>query len=71
MDRENELKDISNELTDKFIEYQQRLERPFPLTSENLSGGVERYRADPYFHAKVESLVCGVMQTVSKYWRPN
>jgi hypothetical protein len=58
---------LYNELTDAFIEYQYRLDNPFPSKTETPEVMVLRYRSDPIFHNKVQSLVQGVMSIVLRH----
>lgn len=67
MMKNDSLEKIHDELVRKFIQYQYRTERPFPMTGDDFNGGVELYRTDAIFHQKVDRLVGGVMHTVSKY----
>ena len=57
---------IVDELTEKFIYYQWRLDNPMPSVSDD-----ERMRAafmsDPMFHRKVQALVVAVFDIVSPY----
>ena len=34
------------------------------------SKAIEKYRTDPYFHARVETVVCSVMSIVEEYFYP-
>ena len=58
---------LSDELTDAFIHYQHRLDCPFPSATETTESIIQKYRTDPIFHAKVMSLVSGVMCIVDKH----
>ena len=58
---------LHDELTEAFIVYQHRLEQPFPSATETKEAMIQKYMSDPLFHAKVASLVSGVMQIVSKH----
>jgi len=60
-------KALHDDLTDAFIVYQHRLEQPFPSATETMETMVQKYRNDPLFHARVASLVSGVMRLVSKH----
>lgn len=62
-------KDIAEELTSTFIDYQYRMDLPIPAPYETFDDRLLKYRADPIFHAKVDSLVAGVMHIVGKYIR--
>lgn len=58
---------LAEDLTDAFIEYQHRLDFPMPSPTETKEAVILKYRNDPMFHAKVNSLVAGVMRIVSKH----
>ena len=58
---------LRDELTDAFIHYQHRLDCPFPSDMETTDGIIQKYRTDHIFHAKVMSLVSGVMCIVDKH----
>jgi hypothetical protein len=58
---------LQNELTDAFIIYQHRLDCPFQNDMESLEAMRLKYMNDTIFHAKVTSLVCGVMRIISKH----
>ena len=58
---------LREELTDAFIVYQYRLDQPFPSATETREAMILKYRNDPLFHAKVTSMVSGVMYIVSKH----
>ena len=58
---------LRDELTDAFIHYQHRLDCPFPIATETTESIIQKYRTDPIFHAKVMSLVSGVMCIVDKH----
>lgn len=58
---------LADDLTEAFINYQHRLECPMPSATETKEAIILKYRSDPIFHAKVDSLVAGVMQIVSKH----
>lgn len=62
-----DMKSLRNELTDAFVGYQYRLEHPFPTTTETPEVRRLQYFNDPVFRCKVESLVSGVLQIVSKH----
>ena len=63
----NNFRKIADELTDKFINYQYRLENPFPSPTETPAAMLLKYRNDLIFHHKVQAMVAGVMSTVTKY----
>ena len=58
---------LHDELTEAFIGYQHRLDQPFPSATESPEAIRLKYMNDPIFHAKVASLVSGVMHIVSKH----
>lgn len=58
---------LSHELTEAFIGYQHRLDCPFPSATDSHAVIVARYNGDPIFRAKVDSLVAGVMDIVSRH----
>jgi hypothetical protein len=58
---------LENELTEVFITYQYRLDQPFQQINEGREKMELRYLSDPLFHAKVGSLVSGVMYIVGKH----
>lgn len=58
---------LFDDLTEAFILYQHRLETPFPSSTESPATLLVRYRNDPLFHARVRSLVSGVMAIVDKH----
>ena len=58
---------LADELTDAFIEFQWRLDNPFPAHDETQNIKLAKYHGDNIFHAKVQSMVCGVMHIVSKH----
>lgn len=60
-------KALASELTDAFIQYQHRLENPMPTANETLYMLKLKYHTDTMFRLKVDSLVAGVMQIVSKH----
>ena len=60
-------KALADDLTEAFINYQHRLDCPMPSATETKAAIILKYRSDPLFHAKVDSLVAGVMQIVSKH----
>ena len=57
---------LADELTDAFIDYQWRLENPFPLPDESREAKILKYQSDYMFSAKVRTIVSGVMVIVSK-----
>jgi len=58
---------LADDLTDAFINYQHRLDCPMPTATETPESIILKYRSDPLFHAKVESLAGGVMHILDKY----
>ena len=64
---ERNLRDLQDRLTDAFINYQYRLERPMPNATETLEIKHARYLNDPMFHARVTSLTAGVTDIVIKW----
>lgn len=60
-------KALSDDLTKAFIGYQHRLDCPMPIPHETEEMLILKYRTDPIFHAKVESLVSGVMRIVGEH----
>lgn len=60
-------KALSDALTKAFIGYQHRLDCPMPIPHETEEMIILKYRTDPIFHAKVKSLVSGVMQIVGEH----
>lgn len=58
---------ISDDLTKAFIGYQHRLDCPMPTPHETEEMIILKYRTDPIFHAKVKSLVSGVMRIVAEH----
>ena len=58
---------LADDLTEVFIAYQHRLDCPMPNPTETEEAIYLKYRSDPIFHAKVDSLVAGVMHTIHKH----
>lgn len=56
-----------DDLLDAFIQYQWRLDNPYPAPNETKDMMILKYRSDPIFHHKVRSMTSGVMQIVGKY----
>lgn len=56
-----------DELVRAFIEYQWRLDNPYPAISETKEVMLDKFINDSIFHNKVRSLASGVMQIVSKH----
>ena len=67
-----DMRKLNDELRDLFIEYQWRLDCPFPqaIPEDSLSVIIKPsehlYRTNPLFHSKVEAMVAGVMHVVRK-----
>lgn len=61
-----DMRRLDYELTEAFIGYQHRLDNPFPSSTETEAAVRAKYMNDPVFHAKVRSLVVGVMDIVSR-----
>ena len=60
-------KALQDALTNAFIGYQHRLDCPMPIPHETEEMIILKYRTDPSFHAKVKSLVSGVMRIVGEH----
>lgn len=58
---------LLDDLRVAFIQYQHRLDFPMPSTTETPEAIQLKYLNDPVFHAKVDSLACGVMQIIDKH----
>jgi hypothetical protein len=58
---------LHDDLTEEFIEFQWRLDNPFPAQDESRDTKILKYRSDNVFHLKVKSMVCGVMHIISKH----
>lgn len=58
---------LADDLTDAFVNYQHRLDCPMPSATETKESIILKYRSNPIFRAKVDSLVAGVLQIVSKH----
>ena len=58
---------LRDELTEAFIMYQHGLDLPFPSITETKAAVILKYQNDPIFHARVESLVSGVMLIIGKH----
>lgn len=57
---------LSDELTDVFIGYQWRLDKPMPSQEDTEEAMILKYQSDPVFRAKVLQLVAGVMHTIDR-----
>ena len=55
---------IADELTAKFSQYQYRLDKPMPSTTESSETYRMAYLSDMMFRAKVDSLVAAIMHTL-------
>lgn len=58
---------IHDELIEAFIRYQYLLDHPMPSTHDTWEIMIQRYRHDPIFNARVDSLASGVMCIIDKY----
>ena len=66
-DRQGGALSLYNDLMDAFINYQYRLDNPFPGEGETWEVIINKFQCDPVFNKKVLSLVSGVMAIVSKH----
>jgi hypothetical protein len=57
---------LADDLTDAFIQYQYRLDRPFPSPDDTQENINRKYRVDNMFRYKVQDLVGGVMRIIDK-----
>jgi len=55
---------LQERLTLKFIEYQWRLDTPMPTVYESEAMKVAKYHTNPIFHARVDTLVAGILHIV-------
>jgi len=70
---------LSNDITDVVIEALQHFEhidkngppQTFEEATKSISGGIERYRSDPIFRAKVQMLASRITATVQEHDVPN
>jgi hypothetical protein len=62
---------LHDSLTDKFIWYQYRLDCPMPSPDETQAMMQAKYLTDPIFHARVATLVAGVINTVQQWLQEN
>lgn len=62
---------LHDKLTDAFMNYQHRLDIPFPLATETYDIILAKYRNDPLFNAKVQSMVAGVMDIIFEAEKDN
>ena len=58
---------LQDRLTNKFIVYQWRLDNPMPTADETVEKMRMHYLNNPLFHARVCSLVAGVIDTVIQW----
>jgi len=58
---------LYDDLLNKFMWYQYRIENPMPTSEETEENIVIKYRTDPIFNSKVRSLACGVIQIIDKH----
>ncbi len=58
---------LADDLTKAFINYQHRLDCPMPSATESPEAVRLKYMKDSLFHAKVDSLVGGVLHILDKY----
>ena len=57
---------LQDKLTDGFIDYQWRIDNPFPIPDSTRALIFEKYRSDYIFRAKVMNLVAGVMSIINE-----
>jgi hypothetical protein len=58
---------LAEKLTDAFVQYQWRLENPMPIPYKTPDEINMHYLTDSMFHAKVDSLVAGVLHIVQEF----
>lgn len=58
---------LKNDLTKGFIQYQWRLDNPFPSPTEHMANLRDKYLTDPMFKTKVDNLVVGVMRIIEEH----
>jgi hypothetical protein len=58
---------LHDKLTDAFIEYQHRLDLPMPFPTVTPEVMQHKYLNDPIFHARVATLVAGVIDIVTDW----
>ncbi len=58
---------LYDDLIDAFINYQFRLDNPFPSPEESRDTIIAKYNTDYIFRAKVQQLASGVMSIVIKH----
>jgi hypothetical protein len=64
---ETNKKAMYDDLIDSFIEYQWRLDNPYPIQDETKEMMITKYRTDPIFNCKVQSMVSGIMHIIGKH----
>jgi len=57
---------LEERLTNAFVEYQWRLDAPFPLTNESREVKEAHYYTNAVFRAKITALVAGVLDIVHR-----
>lgn len=62
----SEFSKLHDELVEGFIEYQWRLENPFPAPYDR-NKAILHYKSDYVFNGKVRQIVAGVMSLVTKH----
>ena len=62
---------ITDDLTSAFSAYQYRIENPMPQAGESLKTYIYEYQNNRIFHAKVDSIVSGVMVIIEKQLKDN
>ena len=62
-----DMKALCDDLTEAFINYQWRFDRPMPSPGESQDEKIRRYQTDPVFNAKVKSIVAGVCCIIDKH----
>ena len=60
-------KRLHDDLVEAFIRYQYRLENPMFSPEETDEEKIHKYRNDPFFHRKVDSLASGTMYIFNEY----
>ena len=58
---------MQDELTEKFINYQYRLDNPMPSTKETPESIRHCYFSNIIFRAKVDSIVAAIMVTLDEH----
>ncbi len=57
--------DLYKDLLAGFMQYQYRVENPFPTDQETHETIRDKYLTDPVFKAKVDNLTAGVLQIIN------